>query len=245
MPASVYSRRAVGAAAAALALIAGAASAQQGAPDVAAPTEATAAAPVTAAAATQPAPDVAVPTEVPAGTLVHLRIDETVNSKTHKTGDWYAISLLQPVMLGDRTLVPAGTTGRGQVVHSAKSSWGGKAGELILGARYLEYDGRRIPLRGMKLGGVGGNNEGLAFGASVAGGLVAMPLVFALNGKNADIPAGMYATAKLAIALPGDLSAVAPATADPAVAEPATTGGAATDVAADTRAATETGEPKA
>ena len=116
---------------------------------------------------------------------------------------------------------------------------------MILGARYLEYQGQQIPLRGMKLGGVGGNNEGLAFGATIAGGLVAMPLVFALNGKNANIPAGMYATAKLAIALPGDLSAVAPATADPAVAEPATTGGAATDVAADTRAATETGEPKA
>ncbi|HEY0598454.1 hypothetical protein, partial [Sphingopyxis sp.] len=68
------------------------------------------------------------PTTLAAGTLIEIRIDEAVNSKTHKTGDWYALSLSQPIMLGERILVPAGTVGRGQVVHSAKSSWGGKAG---------------------------------------------------------------------------------------------------------------------
>ncbi len=174
-------------------------------------------------------------TEVPAGTLIQLRIDEEVNSKTHQTGDWYAISLVQPIILGDRTLVPAGTTGRGQVVHSAKSSWGGKAGELILAARYLDLDGRHVALRGMKLGGVGGNNEGLAFGASVAGGLVAMPLIFALNGRNADIPAGMYATAKLAEPLSGDAPAAASAVIESENARMATI---------NTDASIEMGEPK-
>jgi len=134
---------------------------------------------------------------LPAGTIIEIRVDEPVNSKTHKTGDWYAISLSRPVMLGETVLIPAGTPGRGQVVHAAKSGWGGKAGELILGARYLEFDGRQVALRAMKLGDVGENNEGIAFAASVAGGLVAMPLVFAINGKNADIQAGMLATAKL------------------------------------------------
>lgn len=228
---SVFLRRAAGTATLTLALTAGNAVAQVDAPVVAAEAQAL---PV-------PVP----PTDVPAGTLVHIRVDDNINGKTHKTGDWYAITLLQPVMFGDQILIPAGTTGRGQVVHSAKSSWGGKAGELILGARYLDYEGRQIPLRGMKLGGVGGNNEGLAFGASVAGGLVAMPLIFALNGKNADIPAGMYATAKLAVALPGDPSAVAPATADPVAAEPAAPGVAATPAASETSTITETGEPKA
>ena len=147
---------------------------------------------------------------LPAGTIIEIGIDEPVNSKTHKTGDWYAISLSKPVMLGEIILIPAGTPGRGQVVHSAKSGWGGKAGELILGARYLEFNGRQIPLRGMKLGGVGGNNEGLAFATSVAGGLVAMPLVFVINGKNADIPTGMLATAKLAVELYPEPAAVPP-----------------------------------
>jgi len=237
MPASIFLRRAAGTVALAYGLIAGNAAAQESlAPAVG----------VEAPALPAPAPQIDAPlTEVPAGTLVHIRVDDNINSKTHATGDWYAITLLQPIMLGDRTLVPAGTAGRGQVVHSAKSSWGGKAGELILGARYLDFEGQRIPLRGMKLGGVGGNNEGLAFGASVAGGLVAMPLIFALNGKNADIPAGMYATAKLAIALPGDPSAVASATADPVAAGPAAPGDTATHAASETSTTTETGEPKA
>lgn len=146
-----------------------------------------------------PAQAVAIPAEtaVAAGTVIEIRIDEPVNSKTHKTGDWYAISLSQPILLGERTIVPAGTPGRGQVIHAAKSSWGGKAGELILGARYLEYEGRQIPLRGMKLGALGGNNESLAF----ASGLFLSPLPLVINGKNADIPAGALATAKLATAI--------------------------------------------
>lgn len=166
----------------------------------------------------------ASPMTLAAGSLIEIRIDEAVNSKTHKTGDWYAISLSQPVMSGEVVLIPAGTTGRGQVVHSAKSGWGGKAGELILAARYLEYHGRQVALRGMKLGGVGGNNEGLAFAATVAGGLVAMPLVFALNGKNADIAAGTLATAKLSADMDAASLAAVPAAAaastDPAVAGP-------------------------
>lgn len=183
----------------------------------------------------------AAPEGLPAGTVIEIRVDEAVNSKTHKTGDWYAISLSRPVMLGEQIIVPAGTAGRGQVVHSAKSGWGGKAGELILAARYLEFEGRHIALRGMKLGGVGGNNEGLAFGATVAGGLVAMPLVFALNGKNADIPAGMLATAKLAEALPAKATVKATAKDAGTLADEAQP--AATPVA-DTSSTTETGEPK-
>lgn len=232
MPTLQFARRAASTGAMALALSAGIALAQE--------VEQSLPAPEAIAADDQMADSpTATPVEVPAGTLVHLRIDEDVNSKTHKTGDWYAITLLEPIMLGDRTVVPAGTPGRGQVVHAAKSGWGGKAGELILGARYLEYQGQQIPLRGMKLGGVGGNNEGLAFGATIAGGLVAMPLVFALNGKNANIPAGMYATAKLAAALPGEPSTAAQATVDPAAAVSAAPGDAI-----DTNPTGEMGEPK-
>lgn len=206
-----------------------------------------ASAPAEPIVATEPAAPEAVngAAELAAGTMIEIRIEEAVNSKTHKTGDWYPLSLSQPIMLGDAVLIPAGTTGRGQVVHSAKSSWGGKAGELILAARYLEFEGRQIPLRGMKLGGVGRNNEGLAFGATVAGGLVAMPLVFALNGKNADIPAGMLATAKLLEALRATIRADRQASHGIAVAETAQPDVAAPQTSAsDTSSTTEMGEPK-
>lgn len=138
-------------------------------------------------------------TSVPAGTLIEIRIDEAISSKTHKTGDWFAISLAQPIKLGDAELVPAGTAGRGQVVHADKSSWGGKPGELILGARFIEFEGRQITLRSMKLGAMGQSNEGIAFAA----GMAISPLPFVINGKNADIAVGTLATAKLAAALAG------------------------------------------
>jgi hypothetical protein len=149
--------------------------------------------------ATEPAP---TPSVIANGTIVEIRLTEAVNSRSVKPGDWFGIALNQPVMLGDVTVLPEGVTGRGQIVHVAKSSWGGKAGELIVAARYLEFNGAQIPLRGMKLGGVGRNNEGLAFATSIAGGLAATPIIFALNGKNADLPEGTLASAKLAMDLP-------------------------------------------
>lgn len=142
------------------------------------------------------------PAQLANGTLIEIRLTEGVNSRAVKVGDWFGIAVNQPVMLGEQIIVPEGTAGRGQIVHVAKSSWGGKAGELIVAARYLELNGAQIPLRGMKLGGVGRNNEGLAFATSIAGGLAATPIIFALNGKNADLPEGTLATAKLAIDLP-------------------------------------------
>lgn len=173
------------------------------------PTEAVAA-PVPAPQG-EPANAEAVPaaTTIPAGTLIEIRIDTPINSRDVKSGDWYSLSLSQPIMLGDQTVIPAGAPGRGQVVHAAKSSWGGKAGELILAARYIEHDGHRIDLRGMKLGGVGKSNETLAMAASMA----ATPLAFAINGKNADVPEGTLATAKLVAELDPAKIATPPVTA--------------------------------
>lgn len=152
-----------------------------------------------------PVPNPAAPlTEMPAGTMIEIRIDEAVNSKTHKTGDWFAISLSQPLTHEGTTLIPAGTQGRGQVVHAAKSSWGGKAGELILAARYLELNGQQIALRGLKMGARGQSNETVALVAGAA----ATPLTFVITGKNADIASGTLATAKLSAPLA--LGAAAP-----------------------------------
>lgn len=132
---------------------------------------------------------------IPAGTPVIFRLEENVNSRTQRKGDWFKIALERPLMLGDATVVPTGTPGMGQVIHSEKSGWGGKAGELIVAGRYLELDGRRIALRGTKLGAAGETNESKAMIATMAVGFAA---AFVISGKNADLPAGLLATAKLA-----------------------------------------------
>ena len=134
---------------------------------------------------------------IPAGTLVEIHIDEQVSSKTNKTGDWFDITLAQPITLNGVELVPAGTHGRGQVVHAAKSGWAGKPGELILAARYLETPNGQVPLRAMKLGAMGKNNSDVAFAASMA----FTPLPFVISGTSAVVKPGFLATAKLAVDL--------------------------------------------
>ena len=43
----------------------------------------------------------------------------------------------------------------GEVVHAKKGGGSGAAGELVLAARYLDFEGSRVRLRSMRLDGNG------------------------------------------------------------------------------------------
>lgn len=128
---------------------------------------------------------------------VKLTIMEGLNSKTSKIGQFFTIRLADPIKFDNRIIVPAGTLGKGEVIHAAKARAAGKAGELIIAARYLEFQGIQIPLRTLKYGeaatGKSNADEAAALGIAVAS-----PLVLFVTGGQVDIPAGMPATAKLA-----------------------------------------------
>ncbi len=148
---------------------------------------------------------------VPDGTLVDIEVAESISSKVHKRGDRFAIRLLAPLMIEGQSLLPAGTLGVGEVVHASRSGGSGKAGELILAARYLEFEGQQIPLRGFRLGSTGKDHSGAvvatsataANAAAIAGaglggiaGAGVLPML--IRGKQAEIPAGTLANAKFA-----------------------------------------------
>jgi hypothetical protein len=65
---------------------------------------------------------------------------------------------------------------------------------LLLAARYLEVDGRQIPLRGFRMGGAGKDNTTGALAASMAVG----PFAQFIHGREIEIPSGARASAKLA-----------------------------------------------
>ncbi len=72
----------------------------------------------------------------------------------------------------------------------------GKAGELILAARYLEYQGTRIPLRSLRYGqGRGKDNVGTA---AVVGFAVSPIITPFITGGEVRVPAGAEALAKVA-----------------------------------------------
>lgn len=134
---------------------------------------------------------------IPALTVVSIEILSTVNSQANKIGENFAIRLAEPIVINGQTIVPAGTTGSGDVVHAAKSRFGGKPGELIIAVRYLEHLGQRIPLRSLKFGpGSGKDNGGTAQAIGIAGGAVGGLVSMFITGGEVNVPAGTIAQAK-------------------------------------------------
>lgn len=151
--------------------------------------------------AAEPAPEQAAACcAIAAMTEVEIEVAERVTSKISRQGQRFAIRLAEPIVVEGRIVVPAGTPGVGEVVHSAKAGGTGKAGELILAARYLELDGQRIPLRSFRYGRRQGKDK---TGAVNTGNMVAAAVLpaaslvgFLIKGGEVDIPAGTRANAK-------------------------------------------------
>lgn len=160
----------------------------------------------TVAADPAAAPVVEVPPLLPAAILlpkghpIVIAIDKEVGSKVSQTGEVFPIRLAQAVEIDGVEVLPAGITGEGQVVHAKKGGLAGSAGELILAARYLDHDGRRIALRsfkfieaGDKILSRGQDNIDLAAATNAVIG----PLGFLIGGGNTTIAPGTLATAKI------------------------------------------------
>ncbi|MEQ1688528.1 MAG: hypothetical protein ABL874_08140 [Sphingopyxis sp.] len=148
------------------------------------------------------------PEIIPLGTTVMIRLDAPVTSRTAVQGDMFPISLAEPVLFNGVEVIPAGISGEGQVVHAQGRGFGGRAGELIVAARYLMWGERRIVLRGMRISAAGRTNtaEALAVG-------LAVPLAgLFITGTSVDLPSGQVALARLAADVP--IGVVAPAPTD-------------------------------
>jgi hypothetical protein len=163
------------------------------------------AAPAPAAApATTPMAAPGVP-HVPAGTPVNIELAEALSSKVLKRGDKFALRLAYPIVLDGKVIVPAGVTGVGQVVDVAASGALGRPAKLLLAARYLDFNGKQIPLRTLQLGRAGADNSDTIMAAGFVP-YVGMLAMF-MHGGEIEIPAGWRAQAKLA----ADIEAPPPA----------------------------------
>jgi len=92
------------------------------------PTAETPANPPAAAAAQADVPEAAAKTEparsevvIPKGTQLHVRIDETIDTKRNRAGDQFRASLAEPIVLEGKTVVPKGTLFVGHVTESEAS----------------------------------------------------------------------------------------------------------------------------
>lgn len=152
---------------------------------------------------------------LPALTVVPLVMDAEISSGTNKPGDRFPFHVAADVTQGDAVLIPAGSIGEGEVVHAAKSKGGGRAGELILAARFLAVDRKQVRLRSFSAGS-GNDHSNAALGVGIAFGLFGM----LVRGGELVMPAGTAVSAKTAEDVQLPIAAVIVGAADPTINRP-------------------------
>jgi len=99
---------------------------------------------------------------IPAETPVEVELLQAIGSGRSRTGEMFPVRLAAPIVIGGRTLVPAGAGGMGEIVHAAPRRLVSRApGELILALRYLDAGGTRIPLHRLRFSHSGRVGPGL------------------------------------------------------------------------------------
>jgi hypothetical protein len=119
---------------------------------------------------------------VPAGTSFKVAVSTGITSATAMPGDSWTGSVKDPVIVGDRVVIPAGATVHG-VVSGAKAAEKGSRAVLVLSVRSVEVDGKTHSLsanadsmiasstRARNVGAVaGGAGAGALIGKAIGGG---------------------------------------------------------------------------
>jgi hypothetical protein len=157
---------------------------------------------------TEPVPTASVlaPTtsegELPANSEIVLSLNEELNSKTHRLGDKFSLTVAQDVRVGSQVVIPRGTRAVGQVTWRTGNGSFGKSGKMDVAFRYVDFNGQQIPIEGdhhQEGAGATGATIGAVVAAGVVGGLI-------VKGKSARIAEGREFTVRTKEAIPVALS---------------------------------------
>jgi hypothetical protein len=144
----------------------------------------------------QAASPVPAPNILPAGTAIDLVFIDPVDSKANKVGDIIAMKVADDILAGTHVLIAAGTPVSAEIIHAARARAGGKPGELIVSARYIQMADRQVALKGFKFGTSGTGKSKLTESA-VAAFVVAAPIALFIAGGEKHADPGTRAFAKL------------------------------------------------
>ena len=167
------------------------------------------AAPSAAETSTSTAPIVAHPVEaaqfaLPANTEITLSMNQELSSRRSREHDTFNLTVVSDVRLGDYVVIPAGTRAVGEITWMTGRGMFGKSGKMDIALRYVDLNGRQIPLEGTFRQEGEGNTV-----ATVAAVVLVAPVVgFFITGHSAVIPAGRQLTGRtreaLAVSLPAN-----------------------------------------
>lgn len=133
---------------------------------------------------------------IPAGTVINVRLGETLSSKNSSAGDGFSATVAEPVTVGGVTVIEKGAAARGTVVD-AKAMGHFKGGALLeVKLSSVTINGKETPVQtGMvarSLQGKGKRSAGFIGGGAGAGALIG---ALAGGGKGAAIGAAAGAGA--------------------------------------------------
>ena len=131
---------------------------------------------------------------IPAGTVLDVRLEQTLDTKRNRPGDRFTASVRRPIILDGRTIIPKGTIFTGHLTESKAS--GRFKGRAVLGLSLdsFELNGRRHEIRATHLGRETGGHKKRNWGW-IAGGAGAGTAVGALAGGPAGAVIGAGAGA--------------------------------------------------
>jgi hypothetical protein len=138
-------------------------------------------------AATDPAAVAPQPVTLPAGTRVRVRLQEALDTRRNRAGDRFTAALDEPLVSGDRVVVPAGTEFTGHVTRSKPSGRFKGRAVLALQLDSFSENGQSYAIRSTSSGRSslghkkhalawigGGSGGGAAIGALAGGGAGAL-----------------------------------------------------------------------
>jgi hypothetical protein len=151
-------------------------------------------------AATAPPPPVEEPKPqpivVPAGTVLTVRTSQALGSKSSQTGQTFLATLAQPVSVGGRSALPAGSTVSGTVVTAKEKGKIKGEGQLDLSLTSISLRGHTYEIQTAVLSSTV-KGKGKRTAATTGGGAAGGALIggIAGGGKGAAIGAGVGAAA--------------------------------------------------
>lgn len=134
----------------------------------------------------QTATDSANAKKLPEGTIVTVSLLQELSSKTNMAGEIIEFETSEPVIVGDRVLVPKGAHVTGKITESEKAKGMGKAGVLNFTIDYLTLPSGKIVKLTSEIKTKGDNKTGTA----VAEAVLLTPLFLLKKGKNKKFEKG-------------------------------------------------------
>jgi hypothetical protein len=117
-----------------------------------------------------------------AGTSVKIEITAEITSETAQPGDAWSGTVKENVIVGDRVLIPAGSTVNG-VVNGATPAKKGERAMLLLGVSSVSVNGKDIAVRGSTDSIIAGSTRARNLGAVGAGAAAGAVIGHAVGGS--------------------------------------------------------------